>query len=290
MHYLSSVIIVFSSVSFFFSFFAAASLFFSLFFFFFVLRSSLIHRFFFFFIVLQFYMAMSHSDAESCDTEDGSPPIHCPYSLLGCCLYGCSVVYEYDQLTSHLEKVALYIGSTSGGGIVVSKLISRANVLENELAYVYKSLPVNYNSSFPCVSLIDDQSVIGVSKNSDESTFTGEIKEGERSGHGVERTIDYVYIGDWVNGQKDGKGFLRHQDGETYEGGWKAGKRHGKGVLKHAGVDRYDGEFENDLKHGFGAYVTLDGSNISYDGIWENGQLLSSKKRRLIQDEKKSDF
>jgi hypothetical protein len=225
-----------------------------------------------------FDLAMSH-DAEI-DTNDSDPLITCPYSLLGCCLFECSVLYEYEKLEDHLERVKQYIGSTSGGGIVVKKLISTTEKLQKELNHVYESLPVNYNVSSVC-NFEPDLTVV-VSK-----TFTGEFKNGERNGHGTERNFDYVYTGEWLNGQRHGNGFWRGNCGVTYEGEWKAGKRHGKGILKNPGVDQYDGEFENDLKHGFGVYMTFDGSNSSYEGIWKDGQLVSSslsKKRKLMMN------
>lgn len=189
----------------------------------------------------------------------------CPYSVHGCCIYDCNIVYPHDELEEHLQHVA-----NCTDGKVRSKLLSRATVLNQELKYVYESLPNSFRSF---TSAVQNGSTVEVSKTTDESTFTGELKDGERDGHGVERNKDFIYIGLWLRGLKHGQGYWRHVDGTTYEGEWKAGKRDGLGTFTNPGLDRYDGEFVNNVRHGFGAYMTFDGSQRSYDGWYENNEM-----------------
>lgn len=54
------------------------------------------------------------------------------------------------------------------------------------------------------------------------------------------------YVGQWENGEKQGRGVMTYPDGSKYDGEWKSGERHGKGALNMANGDRYVGTF----KHG----------------------------------------
>ena len=37
------------------------------------------------------------------------------------------------------------------------------------------------------------------------------------------------YVGDWINGQRHGKGTYYYANGDTYEGDWNEGRREGNG-------------------------------------------------------------
>ena len=62
------------------------------------------------------------------------------------------------------------------------------------------------------------------------------------------------YIGQIVNGVRDGKGIYYFNDGSRYEGYWKNNKRHGKGCDYYNNGERYEGEFRNDKFDGKGIY------------------------------------
>lgn len=55
-----------------------------------------------------------------------------------------------------------------------------------------------------------------------------------------------VYIGEWKNGLRDGKGMQTWPDGSKYEGSWLEDKANGKGRLIHADGDIYEGDWVND--------------------------------------------
>lgn len=75
-----------------------------------------------------------------------------------------------------------------------------------------------------------------------------------------------IYIGEWKNGKRYGKGLLKWHDGGEYEGEWFDGKAHGKGIFISKQGDCYDGNFTNNQTNGFGIYKRTDG--IKYEGFW----------------------
>ncbi|CAD8195671.1 unnamed protein product [Paramecium pentaurelia] len=77
-----------------------------------------------------------------------------------------------------------------------------------------------------------------------------------------------VYIGQWKNGQRHGRGKQIWQDGSLYEGYWYQNVACGKGRLIHSDGDIYEGEWRNDKAHGQGKYVHMDGAQ--YIGQWED--------------------
>eukprot|EP00758_Cryptobia_borreli_P020221 Tbor_TRINITY_DN978_c0_g1::TRINITY_DN978_c0_g1_i1::g.21221::m.21221 len=84
-----------------------------------------------------------------------------------------------------------------------------------------------------------------------------------------------TYIGQWVNGMKEGLG--KHETETTrYEGGWLSGLRHGEGTLwtrrnKHSQWYRiYTGSWKNDKPDGIGYDFSVRGD--VYEGGFENGK------------------
>ena len=51
--------------------------------------------------------------------------------------------------------------------------------------------------------------------------------------------LSNIYLGQWVNGKKNGKGIQLGVDNSCYYGEWKNGVADGEGVLVHDNGDRY---------------------------------------------------
>lgn len=80
-----------------------------------------------------------------------------------------------------------------------------------------------------------------------------------------------IYEGEWKNDMRSGRGYERHQNGDTYSGQFLLGKPHGHGVRRWAGSGQvYDGEWKQGVKHGYGIWKAAD--NVSYIGEWKDGQ------------------
>ena len=54
-----------------------------------------------------------------------------------------------------------------------------------------------------------------------------------------------VYVGEWDENKKHGKGTMTRKTGDSYEGEWKNDKYHGMGVLTDTNGYRYEGLYIN---------------------------------------------
>ena len=125
--------------------------------------------------------------------------------------------------------------------------------------------------------------------------YEGQIKDSNMNGKGILKTFNnkILYEGDFVNGEKNGKGKIIFEDGTIYEGNieygmfkgngkmiWKNGYEYegefngpvlsGKGKLTGPEGDIYEGDFENNLFHGKGKYK-FNKSGNEYEGDFQYG-------------------
>ncbi|KAJ1506124.1 hypothetical protein HMI54_009338 [Coelomomyces lativittatus] len=79
-----------------------------------------------------------------------------------------------------------------------------------------------------------------------------------------------VYIGDWVDNLRHGRGTLESKT-EIYQGMWQNDRRYGFGTLILKGKGKvYSGDWCQDQRHGIGTAFMSDGSR--YEGGWSNNQ------------------
>ena len=78
------------------------------------------------------------------------------------------------------------------------------------------------------------------------------------------------YIGEWKDGNADGRGTRTGPDGLKYDGHWKNGKRHGMGTAIYPNGVAYVGEWSDDRSNGHG---TLTGPGRTVEGEWLGGKL-----------------
>ena len=101
--------------------------------------------------------------------------------------------------------------------------------------------------------------------------YIGQWREGKRHGRGTQIWSDGSrHDGYWENNKANGKGRIIHADGDVYEGDWVDDKAHGKGVYIHADGARYEGEWIKDKQHGYGTETWPDGGR--YEGYYEKGK------------------
>jgi hypothetical protein len=141
----------------------------------------------------------------------------------------------------------------------------------------------------------------------DGSWYNGEVSCGLRNGYGTYQCPNNgpVYTGQWVNGQRHGKGKItfnsqedsfydgewsndkqcgmgirQYSSGNVYNGQWKEGQRHGKGTMHWKDKnEQYTGDWINGIQHGVGEYIwqvqQIDNSQYPqsncYVGDWDNG-------------------
>ena len=75
------------------------------------------------------------------------------------------------------------------------------------------------------------------------------------------------YIGQFVNGKREGYGIMYFSKGGKYEGHWKNGLAEGKGIEYYQNGDRFEGDYHEDEEHGQGVYYFKNGDRIMGDYI-----------------------
>lgn len=150
------------------------------------------------------------------------------------------------------------------------------------------------------------------------STWSGNCKDGYLDGEGTlhvyDGYTDYIYKGNMIKGQENGKGTSKFEVlvgiaplteytgdfkegkihgygtqtddyGNEYTGQWQENNMHGQGTYKYQNGDVYDGEFENDYKHGQGTYTWYNGEKFvgeyRYDEVYTG--IKTNKKGEVIE-------
>ena len=90
--------------------------------------------------------------------------------------------------------------------------------------------------------------------------YLGEWKDDKRHGKGTYTFTDgEQYIGEYANDKRIGFGVLTLKSGARYEGAWVNSEQEGFGTYYFADGDIYAGNFKNGKRHGQGTYTHSDG-------------------------------
>ncbi|MDP2436151.1 MAG: hypothetical protein Q8P67_10445, partial [archaeon] len=121
-------------------------------------------------------------------------------------------------------------------------------------------------SSDPAPSAEATQVITKVYPNGDK--YIGQYLQGKRDGKGLYiYSNGDIYDGFYRNGQFEGPGIFHFANGDVYEGDFASGMFHGQGSLK-TGAFHYTGAFEEDCFHGFGILRFNQGD--TYEGEFVN--------------------
>ena len=71
---------------------------------------------------------------------------------------------------------------------------------------------------------------------------------------GIKNGYNWRYVGQVVNGLREGKGIEYSNVGDRYEGDFRNDKREGKGIYYFKSGDRYEGDYRNNKPEGKGIY------------------------------------
>ena len=87
-----------------------------------------------------------------------------------------------------------------------------------------------------------------------------------------------VYIGNFENGLKQGKGKLVYPSGNTFVGEWKFNKKNGEGTMEWIDCkEKYQGNWSDDVPNGVGNLIWLETNNTirllknRYSGEFQSG-------------------
>ena len=76
-----------------------------------------------------------------------------------------------------------------------------------------------------------------------------------------------IYLGQWFQKKRNGRGQLIYPDGSVYEGYWINDKRQGKGRFVDVSGDTYEGDWKDDSVNGKGKYTLKNGAYFFGDWI-----------------------
>eukprot|EP01016_Furgasonia_blochmanni_P028770 TRINITY_DN3026_c0_g1_i1.p1 TRINITY_DN3026_c0_g1~~TRINITY_DN3026_c0_g1_i1.p1 ORF type:complete len:495 (+),score=24.96 TRINITY_DN3026_c0_g1_i1:64-1548(+) len=128
--------------------------------------------------------------------------------------------------------------------------------------------PFSYESPDPSLK---DLPTLGPHEYDNGAVYVGQWKNGLRHGRGTQWWPDgSVYEGDWRDNMANGRGRLIHADGDVYEGYWRNDKADGKGTYLHYDGAQYSGDWKEDKQHGYGVETWPDGAR--YEGHYEMGR------------------
>lgn len=113
---------------------------------------------------------------------------------------------------------------------------------------------------------------------SNNTIYKGEIKELLPNGKGELISSVGTYQGMFVDGTKEGTGFMEYSDAtdnnnliKSYDGSWENDLYNGEGTLVYKNGDIYEGSFVNGKKDGKGTITYSNDKNIlKYEGEWKN--------------------
>lgn len=117
--------------------------------------------------------------------------------------------------------------------------------------------------------------------------YTGEYIDDLKHGFGRMEAKDFLYVGDWYRGKKEGLGYQKNYpidemvnnpgDGYSYFGFWKDGHKHGIGY-ETTPTREIKGEFRNGLHHGK-AIIKPKGRKKTVYAIFKDGQLIKKIRK-----------
>ena len=87
---------------------------------------------------------------------------------------------------------------------------------------------------------------------------------------GIKNGKKWRYVGQVVNGLREGKGICYWENGDRYEGDYRNDNKEGKGIYYFSDGDRYEGDERNDKAEGKGIYYFHNGDR--YEGDYRNGK------------------
>ncbi len=154
------------------------------------------------------------------------------------------------------------------------------------------------------LNLAKENDMVQIYRFSNGDMYIGRLLDGKLIGIGSyifqpseddDSSINTEYIGNFVNGVREGRGSFTFSNGNEYIGNFKANKSDGIGRIKYNNGDEYLGNWVEGRKEGLGIYTWSDGyiyigdfkdgkmdgngscfnskGELIYDGEWKLGQI-----------------
>ncbi|KAM9969642.1 hypothetical protein ACTFIR_001478 [Dictyostelium discoideum] len=98
-----------------------------------------------------------------------------------------------------------------------------------------------------------------------------------------EKGDDFLYVGEFINNEKNGKGIIYYEDGTLIEGNWKDGELNGKGIFK-TGELIISGEFIDGELSGQVEEIDKETGKLVFKGEYSQGQRHGRGNLIMIED------
>ena len=85
-----------------------------------------------------------------------------------------------------------------------------------------------------------------------------------------------VYVGDVVQGERQGHGNMKYANGDMYDGEWSQGKHQGHGIMTSSHGDVCEGNWDNGQRKG-DATITYRDDNSRFEGRFKNDRATGTK-------------
>jgi hypothetical protein len=121
--------------------------------------------------------------------------------------------------------------------------------------------------------------------------YSGDFVDGQKTGKGKFEFDGNMYQGDFVDGKFHGKGkYYFAESGKIYEGDFCENNMHGKGKLQWADNSYYEGDFKNGKMDGYGVRVYENGDMCTgqFKDDMRHGQAVVYNAK--IKGERKTEF
>jgi hypothetical protein len=101
--------------------------------------------------------------------------------------------------------------------------------------------------------------------------YRGDYKDGSYNGEGTLDDNGNIWIGEFINGKKNGQFIYMFASGNLFKGNYVDDKRCGKGEVRRVDDNSlFEGTYSNDRLNGFAVHSFPDGSR--YEGEFKMGE------------------
>ncbi|KAK8805371.1 hypothetical protein WA158_002027 [Blastocystis sp. Blastoise] len=160
---------------------------------------------------------------------------------------------------------------------LVDKTSNIPNKTGNKESDIYSNIQKKYIAEPFTPTLTDslEESVLVKDKMMSDEYYTGYLCHSKKVGRARSVYVSgpkkgELYIGDYKDDKKNGKGKYIYSDGDYYDGDWIDDLENGRGRYVYNDGDEYDGDWKEGNMDGYGIYKSEDGI---YEGEWKEDEM-----------------
>ena len=134
-------------------------------------------------------------------------------------------------------------------------IIKRIGDIINKMNFIINDNKKNTQLIINHISSLENKIMNGLNKKFDQLNINNNQLNNQIVNYNYGR-----YVGQIINGLREGKGTYYFNNGNRYEGDWRNGNKEGKGIFYFNDGDKYKGNWKNDEREGKGIYFFNSGT------------------------------